>query len=387
MGIDVVATWQEQQEERIAEIRCKAMKAYLSRNGLRPHEIMVLYYARSFKTDQTEFQSFWRYEYGIENPRSILDILLNKGFIGTASASDSLTKCTIAELKGYLKEVGLSTTGRKAELITRLIQSTTEEYLEYKISSRSYCLTELGVNELQENEYVSYFHKKHRIWPCIDVWWMNKQLHDYPNSSYKDLIWAELNRESQLAVAEMLEGRYRRYIWNRISMHGFLVEEGKNHDALRLLVEAAYYAANYDAPDSYWHALQNRDIIGGEILTHISNILQNLYRKEFKEIREKISGDDTAFFHELLSIINCFQKTNDILLNNELAQLIISQIDDNQERIIAISQKMEKLIEQRYKHQGKTARSGILPTVTIEKQAPPPADSLKQKILGFFSKK
>lgn len=374
-------------DETFIKAHQRAMQSYPNKNGLFLYEVVAIWYAGTFTTSEAAVCSFWKYKYGIDNIRPILNRLLTRGFIEIEPLSESLSRQKIPELKEYLREAGLPVSGKKADLITRLVQNTTAEYIESKIQDRSYCQTALGKAEMDadENEYIFYFHRnKVPYGPDINVWWMNEQLHQYPNRNYRDLIWAGLNQKTQDAIKEMANGNYFWYIQNREVMGEFLLEEERYRDALRLLVEAAYYKANFDIPTRYWYALQNRDIIGGEILIHISEDLY-LRANKFKTVKEKLDEDDDTFFQDVHNIISGFQSSKAILSSTELAWLIISQIDGNQERVTAICQKMEQIIEQNYQQQKKQTGQGVLPAVEIPAQQP--ASSLMQKIIGIFSKK
>ena len=51
-----------------------------SKQGLYPHEIMMLEYAPHFKTTHNNFQNFWYWQYSVTEPQAILDSLFERGF-------------------------------------------------------------------------------------------------------------------------------------------------------------------------------------------------------------------------------------------------------------------------------------------------------------------
>ena len=93
-----------QETQYITDINELVKNSYSSRNGLKPPEILMLYYARTYKTNKTDFPVFWRYEYAVENPQKILNMLIDKGFIYIASAKESIKSLTIIQLKEILKK-------------------------------------------------------------------------------------------------------------------------------------------------------------------------------------------------------------------------------------------------------------------------------------------
>lgn len=238
MGIDIIETREEERVERLKEIQKKVKSSYPSKNGLKIPEIVMLYYARSYKTDQNSFQSFWYYDYGVENPKEMLLSLEQRGFIYPATARESINSLKTSELKEFLKELGLKVSGKKEELILRIGNCASDEWLNERIKSRTYDLTDLGVQELKDNKYVSDFHKT-KIIHEVDVWWVNQQLHirNYPTSLYRDLIYGELNRklfETMKAMEEDDSGTYVPHVHYghyKKEICEFLIEEDRYNDA------------------------------------------------------------------------------------------------------------------------------------------------------------
>lgn len=321
MGFDIVDSWEQQQKERIEEIKRNIWNSYPSRNGLKIPEIMVLYYARTFKTNQTEFQRFWYYEYAVENPQKVLKSLLNKGFICMASAEESLKNFKLPELKEMLKELGLKQSGKKVELIQRILENADKSYIDKKVTCRNYDLTDLGRQELSENEYVPYFHKQKSRYG-VDVFWMNQQIHTYPDRNFRDLIWGELNRQTQEAMKELSAGNAYPYIWNRRQMCDFLLDENRNFEhALNLIAEADYYEVNVKLPNTYRVIFFEND----RMITSIYHIATESYKK----IKAELNLSDDDFFQKLTGFFSRFHTENPIISDSDLAGLIVSEINED----------------------------------------------------------
>lgn len=219
-------------EEGIPTLASRIKNAFPSSNGLYPHEILMLDYASSYKTSGNSFQNFWKWNYSVLAPQSVLDSLFERGFIYRGNAASALKRFVVADLKALLTQKGAKASGKKEELISRILETYSTEELEETIPDRNYALTELGEQELKENEYVPYLHRHH----YMSVWEMNIMLHTNNPSHlrYRDIIWRELNKQSGEHFQNFDFGLYRN---TRLSMHDFLVEEQKFKTAFHLLCE------------------------------------------------------------------------------------------------------------------------------------------------------
>lgn len=206
-----------------------------SGRGLYPHEILMLQYAPAYKTTGNTFQRFWLYEYGVQQPQKILDALLNRNFLCVGGIKETLQNQTVASLKGALSEIGAKTTGKKDSLIEQLLETWDRTALESKYPERYFALTESGQQELRENEYVPYLHKK----KYMSVWEMNKLLRNtgYSPSRYRDLLWGEFNRQSLDQMRNLNFGLYRN---TRLNMYSFLMEENQYKPAFTHLCEVLF---------------------------------------------------------------------------------------------------------------------------------------------------
>ena len=134
--------------------------SYPSARGLYVAEIMLLEYCNHGKYPKPNggYPGFWWFKYGIRDVGHALESLKDRGFIQWASKKGSLDGLKVDELKQILLSENLSTNGKKAELIKRIIESIPEEKLVIPDYSPKYELTELGKLELEENGYVPYMH-------------------------------------------------------------------------------------------------------------------------------------------------------------------------------------------------------------------------------------
>lgn len=216
-------------EETLESKICQAIPSHA---GLYPHEILMLEYASSYKTSENNFQNFWKWEYLVLDPQSVLDSLFKRGFICYEDIGSALRHLTVSDLKNMLSKIGEKTTGKKDELINRLLNVYNPDDLEKELTVRHYALTDKGKEEVKHNEYVLYLHR-HRY---MSVWDMNHRLfRDNPSHlRYRDIIWGYFNEQSGEHFKNFDFGLYRNV---RLNMHDFLVEEGKLKSALEILIE------------------------------------------------------------------------------------------------------------------------------------------------------
>lgn len=220
----------------IIPVEKRIKNAYASKHGLYPHEILVLDYAESFFTDQESFQGFWWYRYGVKDVQYCLRNLVERGFIKIGDLQNAIKIETTTVLKNELKNHGLKVSGKKEELVQRLLAEVSHEELNLIFSKRTYQLTELGNQALEEEDYIPYIHR-HAI-EDLDIWSLNKIMYKSSSISYRDKIWEYLNKHSMKYFSVGDFGLYRNC---RYHMYLFLLEEKKVMDAVGMLAEVVFY--------------------------------------------------------------------------------------------------------------------------------------------------
>src|SRR5699024_10583171 len=137
-------------------------------SGLYPHEILMLHYAQGYKTSIQEFQGFWRYKYGVRDPKGVLTSLMQRGYLKTGGAPAATRNAKMDALRDCCRQAGLSPSGKKDTLIERLVESADASLLEATFSDKYFALTELGGKALDAEGYIPYIHLK----PIdgLDIW-------------------------------------------------------------------------------------------------------------------------------------------------------------------------------------------------------------------------
>ena len=136
------------QIEEVPSLQSRLQNCTPSKMGLYPHEIMMLYYAHTYKTSGNTFQAFWKFKYSVLNPQSVLDSLIHRGFIKAGNVKDCLEKLKVSEIKDLLTKVNQKTTGKKAELVERVLDSYSNEVLEKMVNAACNVAKEQGFSAI-----------------------------------------------------------------------------------------------------------------------------------------------------------------------------------------------------------------------------------------------
>src|SRR5690625_1194783 len=216
-------------KERIKEINP-------SKAGLYPHEVLLLYYAPSYYIDDQTFQGFWWYRYGVIELKQSLTDLLDRGYLKVGSLQSAIEKETVVTLKDVLRENNLKVSGKKAELVERLLTAVPAEQLKHHFNQYTYQLTDRGEEALNQAEYIPYIHRNNI--DGLDIYTLTKKIQETPGAPYRDIIWSHFNERSDEYMKNNRFGLYRN---ERLSMSDFLQEEGKHEEAFALLAEVIRY--------------------------------------------------------------------------------------------------------------------------------------------------
>ncbi len=110
-------------------------------------EIEFLEYLSNHDTDITTFSKHFSYQYNL-NYKNTVNLLLKNDYINVGSAKESLVVNKVQDLKAFLKSKELSVSGKKDDLIQRILEQTTD-YDTY-FPKRIFVLTEKGEDVIQK---------------------------------------------------------------------------------------------------------------------------------------------------------------------------------------------------------------------------------------------
>ena len=122
-------------DDEVQTLESKIRQAIPSQAGLYPHEILMLEYASSYKTCENNFQNFWKWEYLVLDPQAVLDSLFERGFICHEDVRSALKHLLVSDLKSMLSKVGEKTTGKKEDLINRILNAYCPDDLEQVLTT------------------------------------------------------------------------------------------------------------------------------------------------------------------------------------------------------------------------------------------------------------
>jgi len=317
-----------------------------SKQGLYPHEILMLEYAPNFKTSRNSFQSFWFWQYSVTDPQSVLTSLYERGFIEIGDLRSALEKLKLPEIKEELKLLNQKVSGKKLELIERLMETGDVAGLNKKYSERYYVRTPKGEQELKENQYVSYLHR-HRH---MTVWEMNQRIAQshYP---YRDILWGYFNEQSAIHFQNYNFGAYTNI---RLNMYQFLMEENKPKTAFHMLCEVLSFdlsgLSNGEQILFEWAKTNPKNylMIYESRAKHFfpyeetSLIIPPAVSAWFAEMQTILGLDDKNYRDAILKELGEVHPPFRIFTDEECADIIMADIHNDTDTLSGIYKKAEK---------------------------------------------
>lgn len=185
-----------QAEKRHAEQEKRANDNFLAlsaddladKNRLKPTEILMLSYLEKYSSG-TPIAKFWHYDYGVYDVWPIIKKLESMGFAENGK------------------------------------------------------LTEKGKEEIKDNEYVYFWHRKAYARAAFTLPEFCRAVNAQRDIPYRDLIWGKYNKLYMEAISSTKKCRDLRY-----SMYEFLVDEKKFETAFSMLLEIPFYDMNCQYP-------------------------------------------------------------------------------------------------------------------------------------------
>lgn len=201
---------------------------------------VFLDYVNGKKVGKTkdDYYGYVEYDLGITDPVSKHKQLIAKGYLKEASLENYLNALKVTDLKVILKENNLKVTGKKADLIIRILENIDNNTLSEKYKDKfGYVLSEKGIKYLKDNEnYVQLF--KHKIYQITPAEFDKYSRKIGNNPKFNDV------------VKNIIESRIKKY--DKENKFGFsrneyhhlarlLDEENKKQEALENLITVLYY--------------------------------------------------------------------------------------------------------------------------------------------------
>jgi len=330
------------QSEDVIPVEVRLKDAVASSHGLYPHEVLALDYAHSYYTEGNRYQGFWWYGYGVRDVDVVLRSLLERGFLQVGNLQSAIENETGAVLKEELKKHGLKVSGKKAELVQRLLNEVSQDELNARFTKRTYQLTELGKQALEEEAYVPYIHRH----PAegLDIWSLNKIMHTPPHMSFRDKIWGYLNQRS---IEHAAAGNFGLYRNCRYSMSVFLQEEKRHKDALGMLAEVVFYdlsglGNNFD--------LKYLDIYAGSYFPYKESIATTApgIISAILQCQKELGVSEDELRTELLDRMEKLSVPLHLFTPEECVDIALLEIHEDVEGLTKIYAKAKRRFKQKY---------------------------------------
>lgn len=229
----------------------------------------------------SEYQRYFEFECGITNPRKYHKDLIKEGYLQLSSDSDILSGLKVSELKEICDSLGLTKTGKKKDLIDKIISSCSSEQIHSFVKESLYSLSEKGLSFMNNNSDYVELHK-HKNWDVdLTEYVQSKQTFSSPCSFY-DVIWNIFNKR----IVEYKK-QYNLLRNNYLHMSDLLLEEKKYDESLKYLLYVLFF-----------------DVCGVELYEHLKyydsreEALNLYYFDAFKTIIPKRIYNLSEYFNE-----------------------------------------------------------------------------------------
>lgn len=178
------------------------------------------------KPDQ--YQQYLKYTFGITDACSFHKKMIEEGFLELSSVEECLLAMKVSELKEILSCAGLSTTGKKSDLIKRIVENDSIKSSVSENITEQYCISKKGEQYLSQHaDLIDLYKNRGKYNISYDEYISMKQR--IPNSSYHDILWSIFNERISKDHYDLGCSQYH-------SMYYLLIEEKRYVDALSLLL-------------------------------------------------------------------------------------------------------------------------------------------------------
>lgn len=333
----------EHSQEEVIPIEKRIKGANRSCDGLYPHEILVLSYASKFCDGQNDFQGFWWYKYGIRDMQSILTSLAKQGYIERGTIADAINMEKVPVIKEELQKRNLKFSGKKADLIARLIENVAEGELSTVFSKRPYALTEAGMALLKKYEWIPYIHN-HEI-EDLNIWNLTDLVQTPPYTNYRDKIWGYLNKRGLEHIKNRNYGLYRN---SRFTMSEFVVDEGKLETAFTLLCEVAAYDLS---GLSNGFRMEFLDICSKSYFPYEESVVTMApgITSRIEKYAKELEWEDAELHSRMVNEIGKLQLPFHLFSAEECADIVIAEIHEDKTLLNRIYSVVEVRFKKRYK--------------------------------------
>lgn len=331
-------------------------------------DVLILHYINKNSRASELNQNFWKEKYYNDNEKS-LQRLLEGGYIEyREDIFTSLNKLKVDELKNILQLEDLKTTGRKADLIDRIINTASlSNYQEYIKKER--VITSKGSEIVNSTDFVYLLHDYNVGYPCdvYNCYLSNKELNKV------DLI-IKFVESKCVFEKEIYDYSSNHFLYGQLAE--ILIKYNAKDKALYYLLKACFeYLSSYTSDYSTDTLKRFKE--------HVKRI--DFYTNKMKILLEAnfdLKNNLTAYYQELTNLYTLYYFTDE-----EIESLITAFALKNSYGVDSIINRIYK----RNKEQGKIKNTGKELDREIELYRQQREENLllenenKVKKKGFFS--
>lgn len=182
--------------------------------------------------ENDKYPKYMLYQLGITNPKKYHEAMIKDGYFETASISEVLSSFRVSELKEILEKNNLQKSGKKIDLIQRIVDNCSQELIDTILSkNKCFTLSKKGTDFIfQHEDYIKLF--KHPSWQ-VSVEEYKQAKAKLSTSNFNDIIWHIFN--DRLLNTNIC---YLRNIY--FNMYELLLEEDKKEQATYFLLIVFY---------------------------------------------------------------------------------------------------------------------------------------------------
>ena len=311
---------------------------YRNAAGLYPQEVLVIQTVPIYRycVGEDNHKDYWWQNYGVHIDKTLRH-LCEKDFLAVGSLEDSLGLYKLPDLKAVLSKYDLKVSGKKDDLIVRLVENVPEAELRRLFPRCPYIVTDAGREAVKEDDYVFYMFR-HTI-QGLSLYDLNRQLKG-KTSRYRDVIWGHYNKRSLELAKEKEWGLYAN---NRIEMSRFLCEEDKYAEAVTLIVEACCYELCVN-PSAFDYI----EYLGQNWFPYDKSIITAGHASMLKDFQMKMDMSDDEYNRFITTLVKKTSAPFNVFTASECVDIIISELNDDKPKLRSIYDKAKKRLRKKY---------------------------------------
>lgn len=198
-------------------------------------EILFLWYLDGTEASGQEIAGYWTHDYNIDYAAASKK-LFSYGYLAFAGTDIKLAKQNVSDLKSFLAGHALPVSGRKAALIQRILENSTEEDIDAAFHEEYFALTPAGKSLVNDNSHLIYFHQ-HRAHFGLSLELADSIKRAHPDYSEYDIALFALEKDGMHHHRNKDWGLWRNTLYNRAVVYQ---ERGEYARELELLLQVCY---------------------------------------------------------------------------------------------------------------------------------------------------